>query len=522
MVSNLVGGDAAMIELEQLVAGYDGVAITPPLSGMICPGSLTAIVGLNGCGKSTLLKTLAGFLPPVSGRLRWQGKRPVIGWLAQRHALESQFPLNVQDVVSQGAWPGVSLLRGLGGGTRRRIGAVLERVGLAGLAKTPIEALSGGQFQRMLFARVMVQQAPLVMLDEPFTGIDEATSRELMDLILEMHRQGQTILAVLHDNQRVAAFSRDAAADSPARLLGRYPGGAPGLQSCEVGMIWHTFFQPFIEFGFMRRALVVCLALSLSTTMLGVFLLLRRMSLMGDALSHAILPGVAVGYLLSGMSLLAMTLGGFIAGIVVALVAGWVSRRTPLKEDASFAGFYLGSLALGVTLVSLRGSSVDLLHLLFGSILAVDRDAALFVSGVASLTLLCIALCYRGLVSEAFDSAWLQVNHRRLPALLHGLFLALLVLNLVAGFQVLGTLMAVGVMMLPAVAARCWARTLPGILLLAAGMGALCAWLGLSFSWAISLPAGPAIVLTASALFFVSLFFGTRSRLLVGWRTLMG
>lgn len=126
MVSNLVGGDAAMIELEQLVAGYDGVAITPPLSGMICPGSLTAIVGLNGCGKSTLLKTLAGFLPPVSGRLCWQGKRPVIGWLAQRHALESQFPLNVQDVVSQGAWPGVSLLRGLGGGTRRRIGAVLE------------------------------------------------------------------------------------------------------------------------------------------------------------------------------------------------------------------------------------------------------------------------------------------------------------------------------------------------------------------------------------------------------------
>ena len=287
-------------------------------------------------------------------------------------------------------------------------------------------------------------------------------------------------------------------------------------------MIWHTFFQPFIEFGFMRRALVVCLALSLSTTMLGVFLLLRRMSLMGDALSHAILPGVAVGYLLSGMSLLAMTLGGFIAGIVVALVAGWVSRRTPLKEDASFAGFYLGSLALGVTLVSLRGSSVDLLHLLFGSILAVDRDAALFVSGVASLTLLCIALCYRGLVSEAFDSAWLQVNHRRLPALLHGLFLALLVLNLVAGFQVLGTLMAVGVMMLPAVAARCWARTLPGILLLAAGTGALRARPGLSPSWGICLPPGPAIVLTASALFFVSLFFGTRSRLLVGWRTLMG
>ncbi len=104
-----------------------------------------------------------------------------------------------------------------GGGTRRRIGAVLERVGLAGLAKTPIEALSGGQFQRMLFARVMVQQAPLVMLDEPFTGIDEATSRELMDLILEMHRQGQTILAVLHDNQRVADFFPETLLLTPQR-----------------------------------------------------------------------------------------------------------------------------------------------------------------------------------------------------------------------------------------------------------------------------------------------------------------
>jgi hypothetical protein len=246
----------------------------------------------------------------------------VIGWLAQRHALESQFPLNVQDVVSQGAWPGVSLLRGLGGDTRRRIGAVLERVGLAGLAKTPIEALSGGQFQRMLFARVMVQQAPLVMLDEPFTGIDEATSRELMELILEMHRQGQTILAVLHDNQRVADFFPETLLLTRSAPAGAPPGRCSRPSVMRGRHDLAHLLSAFIEFGFMRRALVVCLALSLSTTMLGVFLLLRRMSLMGDALSHAILPGVAVGYLLSGMSLLAMTVGGFIAGIAVALVAG--------------------------------------------------------------------------------------------------------------------------------------------------------------------------------------------------------
>ena len=193
-----------MIELDHLVAGYEELAITPALSGIIAAGSMTAIVGLNGCGKSTLLKTLAGFIPPVSGRLRWTVSRPVIGWLAQRHALESQFPLTVQDVVSQGAWPHVSLLSGIRGEFRRRIGAALERVGLASMAKTPIEALSGGQFQRMLFARVIVQQAPLVMLDEPFTGVDEATCNVLMDLMLEMYMKGQTLLAVLHDSERVS------------------------------------------------------------------------------------------------------------------------------------------------------------------------------------------------------------------------------------------------------------------------------------------------------------------------------
>lgn len=195
-----------MIELDNLVAGYEGIAITPALSGVIHKGSMTAIIGLNGCGKSTLLKTLAGFIPPVSGVVRWMPTRPVVGWLAQRHALESQFPLTVLDVVSQGAWPQVSLLRGLRGDVRARIHAALESVGLAALAKAPIEGLSGGQFQRMLFARVLVQQAPLVMLDEPFTGIDEATSHDLMMVIQQMHRQGQTVLAVLHDNQRVAEY----------------------------------------------------------------------------------------------------------------------------------------------------------------------------------------------------------------------------------------------------------------------------------------------------------------------------
>ncbi|MFY1973856.1 metal ABC transporter permease, partial [Achromobacter dolens] len=145
--------------------------------------------------------------------------------------------------------------------------------------------------------------------------------------------------------------------------------------------------SPFIDYGFMRRALAGACSLSLGAAPLGVFLVLRRMSLMGDAMSHAILPGVAAGFLLSGLSLWAMMLGGIATGLVVALLAGLVARLTPLREDASFAAFYLISLGLGVLLVSLRGSNMDLLHVLFGTVLGLDDASLLLVSITASVSL---------------------------------------------------------------------------------------------------------------------------------------
>lgn len=269
-----------------------------------------------------------------------------------------------------------------------------------------------------------------------------------------------------------------------------------------------SLIHPFIEFGFMRRALVACIALSLSATPLGVFLLLRRMSLVGDALSHAVLPGAAIGYLISGLSLVAMGFGGVIAGLSVALLSGAVSRYTPLREDASFAGFYLGSLALGVTLVSLRGSSVDLLHVLFGSLLAVDNPSIILVSTIATVSLLALALIYRPLVIDAFDPGFLRAQSRWAALLVHGIFLVLVVTNLVAGFQVLGTLMCVGLMMLPAAAARFWRQELPGMIVSAMILALLASYIGLTASFYLALPAGPAVVLSAAILFFMSILLG--------------
>jgi len=276
---------------------------------------------------------------------------------------------------------------------------------------------------------------------------------------------------------------------------------------------------PFLDYGFMRRALAGAFALSFGAAPLGVFLVLRRMSLMGDAMSHAILPGVAAGFLLSGLSLTAMLIGGIVTGLAVALLAGMVSRLTPLREDASFAAFYLISLGLGVLLVSLRGSSMDLLHVLFGTVLGLDDAALLLVTACATITLIALAAIYRLLVAECLDPNFLRAAGGG-GSLTHMVFLALVVFNLVAGFQVLGTLMVVGIMMLPAAAARFWVRSAAGQIPLAALTGAAASLLGLLASYHYDLPASPAIILAAGLFYLLSVACGPQGGLLLRTRRL--
>ena len=272
------------------------------------------------------------------------------------------------------------------------------------------------------------------------------------------------------------------------------------------GWLWETAFAPFSEFAFMRRALVATLALSLSAAPLGVFLTLRRMSLLGDALSHAVLPGVAIGFMLSGLSLTAMAFGGVVAGMLVAGIAGLVTRFTALKEDASLAAIYLVALALGVMLISGHGTQLDLLHILFGSALGVDSQGLLMVAGVASISVLLLAAMYRGLVLESFDPVFLGAAGRRGWLWQQG-FLMLVVINLVAGFQTLGTLMAVGLMMLPAVSSRLWHDTLPAQLVNASAQAMLASAAGLLLSYHLDTPSGPTIIACAGALYLASLLF---------------
>jgi zinc/manganese transport system permease protein len=264
---------------------------------------------------------------------------------------------------------------------------------------------------------------------------------------------------------------------------------------------------PFETYSFMRRALAACWILTISGVPLGVFLNLRRMALLGDAMSHAILPGVAIAFAVSGLAIWPMTLAALTAGIVVAFTAFTLTRVTQLKEDSSFTLIYLLSIAGGVTIISTSGSGVDLLHILFGNILAIDNDAMYLAMGTACATSLGLALLYRGLVIDCFDPDFLRAALRK-QSWIGQAFFVLIVVNLVAAFQILGTLMALGLMLLPAIAARFWSQRIDASIVVGMGIAAVSAYMGLVLSYHSSVPAGPAVVLVTGGFCLISVIFG--------------
>jgi zinc/manganese transport system permease protein len=268
--------------------------------------------------------------------------------------------------------------------------------------------------------------------------------------------------------------------------------------------VYALLVQPFETFGFMRTALVACLALALANGPIGTLLLLRRMSLDADVLSHAVMPGAAIGFLYAGYSLVAMSVGGFLTGMVVAGAAGLMGAIRPQRQDVKLAVFYLISLALGVMIVSIRGSNADLMHVLFGTVLAVDMRGLVLIACVVSATLIVLAAIYRPLAVESFDPAFLRSVGSG-AGTFRSMFLVVVLLTLVASFQAFGTLLAIGPMLLPAAAALCWTQQVWAAIALAVALGAAADYAGLMISYHVNLPSGPAIVLAGGIAYGLSL-----------------
>jgi zinc/manganese transport system permease protein len=267
---------------------------------------------------------------------------------------------------------------------------------------------------------------------------------------------------------------------------------------------------PFESFGFMRIALAACLALALANGPLGIMLLLRRMALDGNVLSHAVMPGAALGFVYAAHSVTALSAGGLASGALVAGMTGLLGRDRAVRHDAGLIAFYLAALALGVTLVAFFGSNVDTVRVLFGTVLAIDVRALLQIAVVCTLTILLLAVFYRPMAVDSFDPVFLRMagGHG-----MRALFVVLLLLNLVVSFQAFGTLLAIGPMLLPAAAARCWTHR-PGVMfILASALGMLSSYAGLLLSYHRNLPSGPAIVMTAGAIYGFSLLASAALRL---------
>ena len=265
------------------------------------------------------------------------------------------------------------------------------------------------------------------------------------------------------------------------------------------------FLSPF-AFGFMRRALAGCMALAIAGPPLGIFLVMRRMSLMADVMQHGILPGIALGAIIGGASLPIMGLGGFIAGVAVAVLAGVLARATQGREDSQLAAVYVLALALGIALISGR-QGIDLTHLLFGSALGIGTPALLLMAGCSSVVLLGLAVVWRPLIAESFDPGFLRAVGGG-GAVWQLALLALTALCAVAGAMVLGTLMGIGLMMLPAVAARHFALQLAGQVRAAVVIAVLASFFGLVLSFHADLPAGPSVVLVAGLAWVLGLLVG--------------
>lgn len=263
----------------------------------------------------------------------------------------------------------------------------------------------------------------------------------------------------------------------------------------------------WLEYEFMLRALAATSVLSFSIAPVGAFLVLRRLSLAGEAMAHAIVPGIVIGFVIAGLSVTSMIVGGLGAGITVAILTSLLARFTIIREDASLASLYLIALALGIFILSASGSAVPLKSFLFGSILGIDDGTLILIGVTATTTLVSFALILRPLMASTIDPVFYESQSRR-PGLVVQWFMFLVVLNLLGAFKALGTLMAVGLMILPATAARYWVSSLTGYLLLTFVFSFLSCWLGLIISfYAPDVPSGPAIVLVAGGFFIFSLLF---------------
>lgn len=280
------------------------------------------------------------------------------------------------------------------------------------------------------------------------------------------------------------------------------------------------FIEPF-SFGFMQRGAVSVILLSITGGLLGPILILRRLALMGDALAHSLLPGIALAYLIFGANLLALFLGGLFAGLITAAASALLSRMTRVKEDAAFGSLFVIFFALGIALISVMKTRIDFMHFLFGNVLAVGVNDLAVAGFACALTAAVFAIFHRSVFLETFDPTFFRATGGR-GGLTHVGLLCLVALNLVAALQAMGVVLALGLFLLPAVTAYLWCDRLRHLLTISVVVALIGSLLGILVSYHANLPSGAGIVLTLGAAFVFSAIGSPRYGIIVRLRANRG
>jgi len=276
------------------------------------------------------------------------------------------------------------------------------------------------------------------------------------------------------------------------------------------------FIEPF-SYGFMQRGVLSAVLLSLSGGLLGPILVLRRLALMGDALAHSLLPGVALSFLFFGPNVPALFLGSLIAGLLTAAGSALLSRLTRIKEDAAFGALFVIFFAAGIAIISTLGTKLDLMHFLFGNILAVSANDLWLSAGASAVTVAAFGMLRRSILLETFDPLFHRATGGR-GGLTHVGLLCLTVVNLVAALQAMGVVLALGLFLLPAVTAYLWCDRLKTLLIASVGLAAAGSILGIFVSYHANIASGAAIVLTLGAAFIGSAVLSPRHGMIARWK----
>ncbi|MGX4763093.1 metal ABC transporter permease [Holzapfeliella sp. JNUCC 72] len=270
------------------------------------------------------------------------------------------------------------------------------------------------------------------------------------------------------------------------------------------------FLQALSQYDFLQSALLTAIMVGVMSGIIGSFIILRGMSLMGDAISHAVLPGVAIAYML-GINVL---LGASIFGIIAAILIGFVASSTKIKMDTSIGIIFSAFYALGFILISMAESSTNLHHILFGNILAVSDSDIMTTVIVLGLVILFVSIFYKELVITSFDEVYAKTYGLKVQVIHYGLML-MLTLVTVSALQTVGIILVVAMLITPAATAFLWTERLSNLLILSAVMGTVSAMIGLYLSYTLNWASGPAIVLVAAIIFFLSFLFSPKQGVLL-------